>query len=1051
LSIKTIQKLSRFGGWWLLAAIPLLFVTSCRSKHKNTIVIRVWDFPRPAPQGVTKWEDHWEYKIFKEFEREHPGVKIEYTRLSWRNGGEKLDIAVLSGNPPDLAGSAFKNAYVERGVLEPIDPFLTSEDSADIYPQALQPFTYNGHIYAWPWYMTVYTLILNKRIFAERGVPLPKNGIWTWDEFVDALQKLTFDRDGDGKIDVYGIAFTLEPDHTEAWAFIHSEGAKVLVPLKSGAQSGVSAELDGFRNVPYIDELVRHSQQAGRKIIPISNDFNNFAQIPDPGYHFGKITIPGYENGNIIIIEKGMGQHLHRNQYIHPFLNKFPPTNVLERNKFEFYTLAIKRAGKLEFPESFVLEHPDFRFIADNSFNICREYPVEIVSADKIPSAPQSFAQLYDVYSVNDGFNRVYQVSPINKYHHPFHFEHPLKENSPRFIDHRGALINAPSYLWIIRLGGSVVETNYRKLDMRSQGQFLSASLLFAINSLQARPISEDTFSLPYQFGFNTPEGIRGVKKLYDLIWKYHVAPPQTGGLSQNETWNMFTEGRVAVTPQGTWAISSLVRTNRERRKRNAEYISQGKVELVRDTFEFAVANFPIGSTGKVVTASPGVGNWVVFKQKDTVKLRLVMELARKLTSAENQRYLRYLGTFPTRKSAGNIYADDPELGPYMSVVMSALENVVMRPFHPRWQQISDAVSRELQLAILGEKTVKQAMSDADRKVSEILKQFELSKSQMCRSSRRALVATLIILAVLIALIVWGLRKTNLRKHSFAYLALVPVFVVFTTFVIVPIILSIVIAFEEYEPLLGIFRSPFVGIQNFVKVVEDESFRVALKNTFLYTVIKVPWNVFVALILASLLYPLSRRAQSFYRAAYYLPGVASAVVISMIWRWIFDPTFGLANMVLTKLGLPPQPWLTSPRTAFPSIILSDVLMAPGAGVILYLATMGRIPKSVIESAKIDGASGIKLWWHVIVPLLTPTTLFMLVVNTIGSFQVFTKIYILTKGGPGYATNTLVFSIYKRAFEDLLFGMASAEAFILFAIVGVFSFFQFRMFSKELEY
>ncbi len=817
----SLRKLLR--GWRFRAAILFFsfLVTSCHKTGRHRIVIRVWDYPRPAPQNVKKWEDHWEYQIFKEFEDEHPEVKIEYTKLSWRNGGEKLDIAVLSGNPPDLAGSAFKNAYVERGVLEPIDRFMTADDSADIYPQALQPFTYNGHTYAWPWYMTVYTLILNKRIFAERNVPLPEGGVWTWDEFVKKLEKLTFDRDGDGKPDVYGIAFTVEPDHNEAWAIIHSEGAQVLIPVEDSATAS-----EGSRG------------SSGSEVSPTSS-----------------------------------------------------------RHK-ESQKTAVK---------------------------------------------------------------------------------------------------------------------------------------------------------VPYRFGFNTPEGIRGVQKLYDLVWKYHVAPPQTGGLSQNETWNMFTEGRVAMTPQGTWAISSLVRTNKERRKRNAEYIAQGKSELVRDTFEFTVANFPIGSNGKILTASPGVGNWVVFRQKDTLKLRLVMELARKLTSAENQRYLRYMGTFPTRRSAGNIYEDDAELGPYMSIVMKSLDNVVMRPFHPRWQQISDAISRELQLAILGEKSVEQAMADADRKVHEILVQFEISKLKTQRSGKRAIMVTTFIFALLIALTIWGLRKVDLKEHGFAYLALAPVFIIFGVFVVVPIILSVVIAFEQYEPLLGIFRSPFVGFRNFVDVIRDESFRVALKNTFLYTLVKVPWNVSVALILASLLYPLSKRAQSFYRAAYYLPGVASAVVISMIWRWIFDPTFGLANLLLTRLGLPPQPWLTSPSTAFPSIILSDIIMAPGSGVILYLATMGRIPKSVIESARIDGASGIKTWWYVIVPLLAPTTLFMLVVNTIGSFQVFTKVYILTKGGPGYATNTLVFSIYKRAFEDLLFGMASAEALILFAIIGVFSFFQFRMFSKELEY
>lgn len=747
----------------------------------SLVTIRVWDYPRPAPDTVRRWEDHWQYRLFREFEKAHPGVRIEYTRLSWKSGGQKLDIAVMAGKPPDLAGSAFKTAYVEKGVLEPIDPFLTEEDRWDFYPQALEAFSAYGHIWAWPWYFTVYTLLLNQDLFEERGVPIPERGVWTWEEFVEALQKLTFDRDGDGKTDVWGLTFTVEPDHHEAWAFLYREGARPLSP-------------DGRR------------------------------------------------------------------------------------------------------------------------------------------------------------------------------------------------------------------------------------------------------------FTFSTPEALRGLRKLVALVHDFRVAPPHTGGLTQEETWNLFTQGRAAVTAQGTWAISALVRSNKRRRERNREYLAAGKPELIQPLFRFAVANFPLTDDGRLITASPGLGNWVVFKQKDPVKRQLVMELARTLTSAENQRYLRYLGTFPTRRSAGNIYADDPELGPYMEIVLRAIPGVVVRPFHPRWQEIDDIIAREMQLALLGEKTPEEAMAEAARKVTPLLQ----GRSTEPAGSLLLLWPLLILLAAG-GVWIWRQGIRFRREHLFPYLALAPDLLVFTLFLFIPVLLAVIIAFKAYDPFLGIWGSPWVGLGNFRTIFRDPAFLTALRNTFLYTLVTVPFGIAVAFTVASLLYPFGSRIQAFFRGAYYLPGVTSAVVISMVWRWIFDPTFGLANQLLAHFGLGPVPWLTSPKTAFPTIILTDLLTVPGGGVILYMAAMHRIPQDLLDSARVDGAGPIRTWLSVVLPLLKPTTLFLLIMGTIGSFQVFTKIYILTKGGPGYSTNTLVFSIYKRAFVDLDFGVAAAEALILFLITAAFAYLQFRFLASEVEY
>ena len=787
---------SRLSGLRFLLLLFLCFLIlfpACRKQDAGKMVIEVWDFPRPGPQGVATYaKDHWENQLLEEFQRMHPQVEIRFTRLSWTKGEQKLDISVMGNTPPDVAGSAMKFAYVERGLLEPIDTYLTPQDREDYYPGILEAFTYKGHIWAWPWYATVYTMVLNKDIFAERGVELPANGIWTWDEFVEKMQRLTFDRDGDGKIDVYGVGFNVMPGNNEAWAIIYGEGG---------------------------------------------------------------------------------------------------------------------------------------------------------------------------------------------------------------------------------------------------------------------RPLSSDGTS----FTFDSPQALEGIQKLIDLEHKYHVALPNTGGLTQDNTWTLFSSppGRTAVTCQGTWAISNLVKTNKTRAENNAKYLAQGKADMVRPLMNFAVACFPIGSSGQLLTASPGVGNWVVFRQEDPQKRRLCMELARFLTNGQNQQYCRYMGTFPSRRSTGDLYADDPERGQYMRVVQQALPDMVIRPFHPLWQKIDERIARQLQLTMLDRKTVQEAMATAGQEVEELLARSQ--SGDLGTASRRLWAYILgVIVAALIAIAVFmpQLRRRFLsavRKHIWAYTFLIPDFAVFSIFIAIPVILAVIIAFKHFDPLAGIMGSPWVFLDNFKTTFTDRVFWISMRNTFIYTLIMVPWGILVALFLASLIYPLSMKAQTFFRAAYYLPGVASAVVLAMVWKWIFDPTWGLFNYLFAQVGLGPFPWLSSPDTALPSIMLSGMLAAPGGGVILYLAAMGRVPKVLHESAKIDGASAIQRWWHITLPLLKPVTLYLCVVGTIVGFQIFAKIFIMTNGGPGYATNVLVLSIYNRAFRDLEFGVAASQALVLFAIVACFAIIQFKYLSTDVEY
>ncbi|MEM3615885.1 MAG: sugar ABC transporter permease [Candidatus Methanomethylicia archaeon] len=263
--------------------------------------------------------------------------------------------------------------------------------------------------------------------------------------------------------------------------------------------------------------------------------------------------------------------------------------------------------------------------------------------------------------------------------------------------------------------------------------------------------------------------------------------------------------------------------------------------------------------------------------------------------------------------------------------------------------------------------------------------------------------------------------------------------------------MAIFIAFEHYSLTKGILRSNFVGFNNFIRLFNDPIFHAALINTIIFTVVTVPYGIVIALILASLINSFSPPIQSIFRSAFYLPGVISGVILSMTWIWIFDPSIGLANMVLSFLHLPTLYWLHSPTTSLLSIMLSGMLMAPGGSIILYLAGMSRIPREFYEAAELDGATSFQKWINVTIPLLEPTTLFLLVTNTIGSFQIFTSVYVMTSGGPGYSSDVLGYDIYNRAFNFYNFGQASAESLVLWAIVGTFAIFEFRRFSKVVKF
>jgi multiple sugar transport system permease protein len=228
-------------------------------------------------------------------------------------------------------------------------------------------------------------------------------------------------------------------------------------------------------------------------------------------------------------------------------------------------------------------------------------------------------------------------------------------------------------------------------------------------------------------------------------------------------------------------------------------------------------------------------------------------------------------------------------------------------------------------------------------------------------------------------------------------------------------------------------------------------FVAAIRNTLIYTIFTVTTAILLGLILASLIQPLSHRWRTFFRAGYYLPAVTSALIVGLTWAYIFNAQWGFANWLLRMIGLPPVRWLSDPNIVLASVTLSAVLTIPATAVVLFSAAMGSIPAEYYEAAQLDGASGVQRWWNITVPLIRPTTLYLVVLYTIASFEVFERIYIMVPSGVGNSTQTIVTQIYNNAFKDLNFGVASAQAFVLFLMIAAVAIIQFRLLRSDVEY
>jgi ABC-type sugar transport system permease subunit len=277
-------------------------------------------------------------------------------------------------------------------------------------------------------------------------------------------------------------------------------------------------------------------------------------------------------------------------------------------------------------------------------------------------------------------------------------------------------------------------------------------------------------------------------------------------------------------------------------------------------------------------------------------------------------------------------------------------------------------------------------------------------------------------------------------------------------FVLIPMCLFLLFSVWPmfYASYLSFTRFKFtsaprwVGLANFTIMLDDQVFLTAMRNTAIYTLGVVPTGMILSLTVALLLNQKIRGIVLF-RTAYYLPVVTSTVASAVVWMWMFTPDVGILNRLMSAVGLPPQKWLLDTTLALPSVMAVGIWGGLGFSMIIYLAALQGIPQHLYEAAEIDGASTWLKIWSITLPLLKPTTFFIFVTSVIGSFQVFGTVFVMTGGGPGYATTTMVHQIYLNAFKYLRMGYGAAEALILFIIIFTLSMINWFFLRSDVEY
>ncbi|MCK4259212.1 MAG: sugar ABC transporter permease [Halanaerobiales bacterium] len=313
-------------------------------------------------------------------------------------------------------------------------------------------------------------------------------------------------------------------------------------------------------------------------------------------------------------------------------------------------------------------------------------------------------------------------------------------------------------------------------------------------------------------------------------------------------------------------------------------------------------------------------------------------------------------------------------------------------------------------------------------------------------------------------------QKSFWVETFWAYVYLLPVFIILGVFVFYPVFKSFFMSFTEWD-MIG--TQKFVGLENYQDLFKDRLFRKSLINTSYFVFFSVPLTMLISLFIAILLNT-KIKARSWFRIAFFIPWITSPVAATMVWKWIFNyNSYGLLNYFLLKatelvnwfayvftfgnaehwLTFAPLNWLNNPSFTIPNLIILSVWKMMGYNIVIFLAGLQNVPNELYEAAQVDGASRWDKFRHITLPLISPTTFFISIISIIGAFKIFTQVFVLYEGTPGMLNSglTVVFYIYTKAFNDWRMGYASAGSYILFFIIFIFTLIQMRLSKKRVHY
>lgn len=291
------------------------------------------------------------------------------------------------------------------------------------------------------------------------------------------------------------------------------------------------------------------------------------------------------------------------------------------------------------------------------------------------------------------------------------------------------------------------------------------------------------------------------------------------------------------------------------------------------------------------------------------------------------------------------------------------------------------------------------------------------------------------------------LRKEYRSSDKAGYIMVLPYVLHFLIFVAYPLVFAFILVFCRWDIVTPM---EFIGLRNIQRLINDTTFWTAVTNTLKFLVLHIPLQIVLALLIAVVLNgPIKLRG--FFRSAFFLPFVISGAVVTILWQQLYSTDAGVFNLVLTRLGLDPVPWLTDPAIAIYSIAVMATWKNIGFYIVLFLAGLQNVPRELYEAASIDGANRAQRFWKITLPLLRPITLLVIILSTIGGFSLFIEPFVMTGGGPAESTLSVVLYLYKNAFQFLKMGYAATIGFALALMIFLVTLIQRKLLDVEQPY